>query len=179
MARFDNGSYGGQHGRAGRDWKKISIIGGVSLVAIVLVAVVAFAAGSRSRTTGPAALASPSSSPSPNKNTATPTVVTPAPAGRETAPPPTRRTPPAPTTKNHAPPLTATVPNVVGKDLQSAQEELFPPLRSTSIDATGRGRVQLLDSNWVVVRQEPAAGTTVPVFTDIKLFVVKRGESAR
>jgi hypothetical protein len=58
-------------------------------------------------------------------------------------------------------------------DLQSAQELLWPPLRSTSIDATGRGRLQIIDSHWKVVRQDPVAGTSVPYFTDVKLYVVK------
>ena len=31
----------------------------------------------------------------------------------------------------------------------------------------------------MVVRQELASGTEVPVLTDIKLYVAKRGESAR
>jgi hypothetical protein len=70
-----------------------------------------------------------------------------------------------------------TVPNVVGMDLQSAQELLFPRLRTTSEDATGQGRRQFVDRNWVVVRMDPPAGTLVPRFTDITLYVVKPGES--
>ncbi|OHV65439.1 hypothetical protein BCD48_04375 [Pseudofrankia sp. BMG5.36] len=81
-------------------------------------------------------------------------------------------------TANATPELVA-VPNVVGSDLQSAQETLFPPLRSTSIDATGQGRMQLWDRNWVVVRQDPPAGTQVEALTDIKLYVIKPGETAR
>jgi beta-lactam-binding protein with PASTA domain len=68
------------------------------------------------------------------------------------------------------------VPNVVGSDLQSAQERLFPPLRSTSVDASGQGRSQLVDANWIVVRQDPPAGTQVLPLTDITLYVLKRGE---
>jgi hypothetical protein len=174
MARYGNGPYGGQPGHRGRDWKKIAIIGGVALVAIVIVAMAV--GGSGGRSADPAALASASPTPSAAESE---TVVTPAPTRREPAPASTTEAPSTSATERDAPPATATVPDVVGKDLQTAQEELFPPLRTTSVDATGQGRVQLLDSNWVVVRQEPAAGTTVPVFTDIKLFVVKPGESAR
>jgi hypothetical protein len=72
--------------------------------------------------------------------------------------------------------LEVTVPNVVGMDLQSAQELLFPPLRSTSIDDTGQNRMQLVDSNWVVVRQDPVAGAVVLALTDVTLYVVKIGE---
>ncbi len=173
MARYGNGPHGGQygqHGRLGRDWKKIGIISGITLAVI---AVILLLASPRSRTTDPAAGAS--RSPTPTATASTPTRQAPAPVAATHAQPPAPAT--KPTTK--APPLMATVPNVVGKDLQSAQEELFPPLRSTSIDATGRGRSQIIDSNWVVIRQEPAAGTTVLALTDIKLYVIKRGESAR
>lgn len=72
--------------------------------------------------------------------------------------------------------LDVTVPNVVGMDLQSAQELLFPALRTTSYDNTGQGRRQLVDSNWIVVRQEPAAGSVVLTLTDIALYVEKIGE---
>ena len=72
-----------------------------------------------------------------------------------------------------------TVPDVVGMDLQSAQEGLFPRLRTTSVDATGEDRMQLVDSNWIVVRMDPPAGERVPRFTDVTLYVVKEGESVQ
>jgi hypothetical protein len=108
----------------------------------------------------------------------TPTPVltsTPAPATSAIIPASTQ--PVAQQTASTTPELVA-IPNVVGSDLQSAQETLFPPLRSTSIDATGQGRMQLWDRDWVVVRQDPAAGTRVEVLTDIKLYVIKPGETA-
>ena len=64
-----------------------------------------------------------------------------------------------------------TVPDVVGMDLESAQEKLRPRLLSTSIDVTGQDRAQLWDENWTVVDQDPAAGTSVPFLTDISLYV--------
>lgn len=51
-----------------------------------------------------------------------------------------------------------TVPDVVGMNLQSAQERALG-LRTSSSDATGQGRMQLWDRNWEVVGQSPAAGT--------------------
>ena len=65
----------------------------------------------------------------------------------------------------------ATVPNVVGMDLESAQEKLRPRFFTTSIDITGQGRAQLWDENWTVLEQDPAAGASVPLLTDISLFV--------
>ncbi|WP_462188202.1 PASTA domain-containing protein [Frankia sp. CcWB2] len=143
--------------RQGRDWKKIGIIGGVAVVALLIVAAIA----------------------SPSSTTATPTAATTAvPAATTTAitVPGTEGgipTTAAPAATQPTVPAVKAVPNVVGMNLQSAQELLFPPLRSTSIDATGRGRLQIIDSHWKVVRQEPAAGTVVPYLTDIKLYVVK------
>jgi beta-lactam-binding protein with PASTA domain len=70
------------------------------------------------------------------------------------------------------------VPNVVCKDLQSAQDILqaagFFNLRSE--DASGRGRQQLIDRNWVVVDQSVASGNTPDRGTRITLSVVKFGE---
>ena len=56
-----------------------------------------------------------------------------------------------------------TVPNVVGKDLQTAQDTMQAAgLRNlTSHDSTGQGRAQLVDRNWKVTEQSPAAGTKV------------------
>ncbi|MBL7498320.1 hypothetical protein I6A84_33850 [Frankia sp. CNm7] len=116
---------------------------------------------------------SASSTPIPAPTTAT----TSAPSTAVASTQPATQQPTEPPTS--AAPVFVTVPNVVGRDLQSAQEELFPPLRSTSIDATGQNRAQLWDRNWIVVRQEPPAGTEVTVLTDVKLYVVKEGEAAR
>lgn len=62
----------------------------------------------------------------------------------------------------------AALPDLVGKGLQTAQDEAqaagFTNL--TSHDALGRGRDQLIDRNWQVCRQEPAAGT---VLSDTKI----------
>jgi glucose/arabinose dehydrogenase len=94
------------------------------------------------------------------------------PAATTPAPSPSPTTPTSDATELPPPALVA-VPSVVGMDLQSAQEKLFPPLRSSSVDATGAGRAQVVDGNWIVVRQEPAAGTRVPPLTSITLYVRK------
>jgi hypothetical protein len=165
----DTGGYGPP--QRGRNWLMIAFIGGGALA--VLVAVVAITTTPGLKTAGPSDRATSTSASA--AATATPTTTTPT----SPAPAPVPSPQPEPGARSKAPPLMAVVPNVVGEDLQSAQEELFPPLRSTSIDATGQGRSQVVDSNWVVVRQEPAGGTTVLILTDIKLYVVKAGESAR
>ena len=116
---------------------------------------------------------SPASTAAP-RSTSAATVTIPPPTTPPATTPPRATPPPAP--KTTAAPALVRVPNVVGSDLQSAQERLFPPLRSTSVDASGQGRSQLVDANWIVVRQDPPAGTQVLPLTDITLYVLKRGE---
>ncbi|WP_322753478.1 hypothetical protein [Frankia sp. Cas3] len=73
---------------------------------------------------------------------------------------------------------TGTLPNLVGKGLQFAQDTAqaagFTTL--TSHDALGRGRHQILDRDWQVCDQSPAAGTH-PVSTKVDFGVVKLEES--
>ncbi len=56
-----------------------------------------------------------------------------------------------------------TVPNVVGKDLQLAQDTMQAAglYNLTSHDSTGQARLQVLDRNWLVTDQTPAAGSRV------------------
>lgn len=83
------------------------------------------------------------------------------------ASPPTTAAPTtaAPTT---APPTTAApgalMPDVVCMNLQDAQDLIQSEtgvFLSLSEDATGQGRNQVIDSNWVVVDQRPAVGTPI------------------
>ncbi|GAA3970534.1 hypothetical protein GCM10022384_22080 [Streptomyces marokkonensis] len=55
----------------------------------------------------------------------------------------------------------ATLPDMAGKGLQSAQDEAQAAgfYHLTSHDALGRGRNQVLDRNWKVCSQSPAPGT--------------------
>ncbi|MEU0199145.1 MULTISPECIES: PASTA domain-containing protein [unclassified Streptomyces] len=73
---------------------------------------------------------------------------------------------------------TATLPDLVGQDLQAAQDEAqaagFYVLDDQ--DASGQNRLQVMDRNWVVCSQEPSAGTH-PTDTKVVLFAVKDGES--
>ncbi|MFF4580117.1 PASTA domain-containing protein [Streptomyces sp. NPDC001373] len=74
---------------------------------------------------------------------------------------------------------TGTLPNLVGKGLQSAQDEAqaagFHALKSH--DALGRDRLQALDRNWKVCSQTPAGGGTVDTGTTIDLGAVKLEET--
>lgn len=77
-----------------------------------------------------------------------------------------------------AEPETFTMPRLVGKNLQDAQD-LLQSLGSYLMDqqdASGLGRIQVRDSNWKVCRQRPAAGTVVPVDTVVILAAVKLDE---
>ncbi|WP_204052177.1 PASTA domain-containing protein [Microbispora siamensis] len=72
----------------------------------------------------------------------------------------------------------AVLPDVVGMNLQAAQDTMqaagFYVLDDQ--DDTGQHRLQVFDRNWVVTRQEPAAGTKVPTDTLVVLWAKKYGE---
>lgn len=74
---------------------------------------------------------------------------------------------------------TGRIPNVVGLDLQHAQDTLqaagFYVL--SSHDATGQRRNQVLDRNWQVCDQTPPGGTAASSDTAIDLGAVKDEES--
>ncbi|MEU4314861.1 PASTA domain-containing protein [Nocardia sp. NPDC024068] len=69
------------------------------------------------------------------------------------------------------------MPDVVCLNLQDAQDRIQAAgvFFSRSEDATGAGRRQIADRNWVVVGQNPAAGLPVGE-GDAVLSVVKTGE---
>lgn len=85
-------------------------------------------------------------------------------------------------TSADAPPAkakTVAVPNLVGKGLQTAQDTAqaagFYTL--TSHDSLGLDRMQILDRDWKVCSQTPAAGSTVDVTTKLDLGAVKLAEA--
>ncbi|MCX5157271.1 hypothetical protein OG914_25125 [Streptomyces sp. NBC_00291] len=73
----------------------------------------------------------------------------------------------------------ATLPNMIGKGLQSAQDEAqaagFPLLKSH--DSLGRDRNQVLDRAWKVCTQTPAAGSGVDTATTVDFGTVKLEET--
>jgi len=71
---------------------------------------------------------------------------------------------------------TAVMPNVVCMDLQAAQDTIQAAgvFYSTSVDATGQGRAQVWDRNWVVVDQTPSVGALIGE-GDPVLSVLKEG----
>lgn len=77
-----------------------------------------------------------------------------------------------------AEPETATLPNLVGQDLQAAQDAAqaagFYVLDDQ--DASGQSRLQVFDRNWNVCSQKPAAGTH-PTDTAVTLYAVKDDET--
>lgn len=76
------------------------------------------------------------------------------------------------------PPGCITVPDVVGKDHQLAQDTMQAAglYVLDEEDATGQGRVLLLDRNWTTVAQKPAAGSCVSEDTTILLSAKKDDE---
>jgi hypothetical protein len=76
----------------------------------------------------------------------------------------------------------ATMPNLVGWQLQSAQDRIqsltnFGIAVTTSHDATGAGRHQVWDRNWKVCSQNIPPGATIDSGTRIDFGAVKIEES--
>ncbi|ROZ85480.1 PASTA domain-containing protein [Gordonia sp. OPL2] len=107
------------------------------------------------------------------------------------APPQTPATYALPTTTRPVPPPVETrtsasdspaapaalMPDVVCMNLQAAQNRIQDAgvFFSRSTDASGQGRSQILDSNWIVVAQTPDPGTPITE-GDAVLSAVKIGE---
>lgn len=74
------------------------------------------------------------------------------------------------------------MPDLVGANLQDAQDAIqsltdFGIAVTTSTDATGEDRAQVLDRNWKVCSQNVSAGTPIVVGTLIDFGTVKLDES--
>lgn len=75
-----------------------------------------------------------------------------------------------------------TMPDLVGRDLQSAQDTVqemtgYAIAATVAHDATGAGRPQVLDRDWTVCTQSVAAGTPIDPDTMIDFGVVLRDEA--
>ncbi|WP_284749214.1 hypothetical protein [Amycolatopsis sp. RTGN1] len=92
-------------------------------------------------------------------------------------------TPPSATSTPATTPATGwTMPDLVGSDLQDAQDRIQvvtgnPVFRTTSHDGTGAGRHQVLDHDWQVCAQNVAPGATITLTSKIDFTVVKHGET--
>lgn len=74
-----------------------------------------------------------------------------------------------------------TMPNLIGTDLQGAQDAIQSLTRgevwfSSSTDLTGKGRAQISDRNWQVCSSTPAPGATFTATTKIDFGVVRVSE---
>jgi len=71
------------------------------------------------------------------------------------------------------------VPNGVGLDYQSAQDRWRAAglIVAPAKDATGENRIPVIDANWVVVSQDPRAGTTVDAGSVITATVKKDSDA--
>lgn len=71
-----------------------------------------------------------------------------------------------------------TMPDLTGKDLQTAQDAIQSLTNdgvffTTSHDATGQGRHQILDRDWQVCSEDPAPGSKITPDTKIDFAVVR------
>ncbi|WP_329273688.1 PASTA domain-containing protein [Streptomyces sp. NBC_01451] len=90
----------------------------------------------------------------------------------------TETSPETPDSTTEAAPEAATLPDLVGQDLQAAQDEAqaagFYVLDDQ--DAGGQNRLQVFDRNWTVCSQDPEPGTH-PTDTPVTLYAVKDDET--
>lgn len=75
-----------------------------------------------------------------------------------------------------------TMPDLIGKDLQSAHDAIQSLTHSAvyytdSTDLTGRDRMQVSDRHWMVCASTPPPGTTFTVDTEIDFGVVRIEET--
>jgi hypothetical protein len=75
-----------------------------------------------------------------------------------------------------------TMPDEVGANLQIAQDAVQaasgnPFYYSGSVDASGDSRMQILDADWAVCTQSPAAGASVAQGANVTFSVVRVSES--
>jgi hypothetical protein len=121
-------------------------------------------------------------------STTAPTTVTAQPSTVTVRETPTAAAAPAPAlVPEQAPPATVaasswTMPNLVGKDLQAAQDAIQAltddkVFFSGSTDLTGESRMQINDRNWQVCTSTPPAGTDFTAETSVSFGVVKESES--
>lgn len=150
----------------------LKIVGGVLLALLVLGAIGAAMDDKKDEVaTSDTSVATSTVAPAP----------TAAPSPAPTEPAPETTPPTAPPTTSAPPPATdtptAVMPDVVCMNLQAAQDRIQEAgvFFSRSNDATGQGRMQIMDSNWVVVAQKPSPGSPVTE-AEAVLDVVKIGE---
>jgi len=144
-------------------------------------------------TPAPAPAPVPAAAPAPAPAPAPPFVgpvgpVAPAPAPAVPAPAPAPAAPapvvvaPAPAPVVETGPTSWTMPNLVGENLQDAQNAIqsltdYRIFVTHSHDASGAHRLQVVDSNWQVCSQNVKPGKTITTGTAIDFGAVKLGES--
>lgn len=153
------------HG-SGLQWLKYA---GVGFAGLVVGLIMGTAAGSTTETAAPAATIT-----LPAPEPATETVEVPVESTVTVTAPAAAAAAPAATT-SAAPPTRVTVPDAVGKNYQDAQDlwRSSGLIVGPAVDATGANRLPVLDLNWVVLEQEPAAGVVVDAGTIITATVKK------
>lgn len=75
-------------------------------------------------------------------------------------------------------PSSWTMPNLIGKNLQAAQDAIQSVTNglvwySGSTDLTGKGRAQVFDRNWLVCTSTPPPGATFTTSSSVSFGVVR------
>ncbi|PRH77912.1 hypothetical protein C6N75_18005 [Streptomyces solincola] len=161
--------------------KKVGIGCGGALGLLLIIGMIGAAVDGDTNTTTsskPAAASSPTAT---EKAAPAPTVTvtkTAAPPAVKPSPTPTAKPPKAAPAAETSAPTNASLPNLVGMDLQAAQDSAQAAgfFILDDQDASGQGRLQVMDRNWTVCSQQPTAGEH-PADTKVILYAVKDFES--
>lgn len=140
-------------------------------VGVIAAAAVSLIAGCSSGTT-----ASPSTVTV--TDSGTPTTQPPAWSSTAAVPSPSAAAPSVPPDSAGGSNQTWSMPNLIGQDLQSAQDAIQSMTNdgvwySDSNDLTGKGREQVMDRNWQVCTSTPPPGATITSNTSITFGVVR------
>ncbi|WP_246002889.1 PASTA domain-containing protein [Nocardia tenerifensis] len=160
---------GPQHKRKQtREWHISARIAGIC--GLIVLAVTGCGVDSSSGKTMTASVTTASTAPTISTVALPPSSTVPKSSASQAAPPP-------PSPARQVPAASVPMPNVVCMNLQAAQNKIQEAgvWYSRSTDATGKGRRQVLDANWIVVAQTPNPGVLIGE-GDAVLSVVKNGE---
>jgi hypothetical protein len=154
-------------------WRRIWVLITAGIVLLLIIIGAAAGGGSKNNSKPAAQPTNPPSISLPPAQAAPPAEVAP-----PTEQPPTTE----PTSPEAQPVTTFAMPNEVGANLQTAQDDIQrvsgnPLFITSSEDATGAGRHQILDRNWKVCSQNVPTGTSVDQSADIIFGAVKLTES--
>ncbi|MFL6238578.1 MAG: PASTA domain-containing protein [Actinomycetes bacterium] len=159
--------------------KGLTIAAAIAGAVIVIAAIASAAGGSSKSNATPAAASAPAAVSQPTAP-AKAAAIAPKPKAKATKPAAAPKAASGSSTTTSSP--SWTMPNLVGKDLQTAQDTIQSITRdgiwfTHSHDVSGDDRMQILDRDWQVCNQNVPSGAKIRSGSNIDFGVVKFGET--